>query len=207
MKSKAAVLVMAVAMVLAFANVGLAAKVVFQDNFATFDPAWGTPNASQNVKDGKLVITPSVNTTHTMINQGQLLPDAATISFNMTFLKAPAPTWGSGVVFWATDYDSYYALLINANGWYTVQRRVGKRYLTPVTWRKADTIIKKGAGAVNQVTIVTKDNKATISVNGKELISFTGQPPQGGSFVGFKASYGTKPGDVVGFSDLKVTQP
>jgi hypothetical protein len=206
MKSKAAVLVMAVAMVLAVANVGLAAKVIFQDNFATFGPAWGSPNAIQNVKDGKLVVTPKVKTTHTMINEGQLLPDNADITFNMTFLKAPAPSWGSGLVFWAKDYSDYYALLINANGWFAVQHHVANRYLLPVAWRKT-TIIKKGAGAVHQVMVATKGNKATISVDGKELITLSGQPPKGGSLVGFKVASGNKAANSVAFGDLKVTQP
>jgi hypothetical protein len=32
----------------------------------------------------------------------------------MTFVKAAAPTWGSGLVFWAKDYRKYYAVLLNA---------------------------------------------------------------------------------------------
>jgi hypothetical protein len=206
MKSKAAVLVMAVAMVVAVANVCLAAKVLFEDKFATLDPSWGAPSAIMNVEKDKLAITPKKKTTQTIINQGNVFPNDADITFNMTYRKAPAPTWGSGLVFWAKDYSEYYALLINANGWFAVQHHVANRYLLPVAWRSTK-VIKKGAGAENQVQVVTKGNKATISVNGKELITLSGQPPKGGSLIGFKVASGTKAANSVAFGDLKVTQP
>jgi hypothetical protein len=206
MKSKAAVLVMAVAMVLVVANVCLAAKVLFEDKFANLDPSWGAPSAILNAKDGKLMITPEKNTTQTIINQANVFPNDAETSYSMTFVKAPAPTWGSGLVFWALDYNQYYAVLINANGWFAVQHHIANRYLLPVAWQQSD-IIKKGEGAVNQVTVVTKGNKATISINGKEVVSVSGQPPQGGSLIGFKVASGPEGSNTVAFSDLKVTQP
>jgi hypothetical protein len=135
-----------------------------------------------------------------------VFPNDTDITFNMTFSRAPAPTWGSGLVFWAKDYSEYYALLINANGWFAVQHHVANRYLLPVAWRSTDAI-KKGAGAENQVQVVTKGNKATISVNGKELITLSGQPPNGGSLIGFKVASGTKAANSAAFGDLKVTQP
>jgi hypothetical protein len=206
MKSRITVLVTAMAMVLVFASVSLAAKVLFEDKFATLDPSWGAPSAIMNVKAGKFMVTPEKNTTQTIINQANVFPNDAEITYTMTFVKAPEPTWGSGLVFWAKDYSSYYALLMNANGWFAVQHHVANRYLLPVAWR-SNPDIKKGAGAVNEVKVVTKGNKATISVNGKDLITITGQPPQGGSLIGFKVASGTKGSNTVAFGDLKVTQP
>jgi hypothetical protein len=206
MKSKAAVLVMAVAMIFVAANVCLAAKVVLEDKFATLDPAWGSPSSILNVKDGKFVITPEKNTTQTILNQANVLPDEMDASFAMTFIKAPAPTWGSGLVFWAKDYDEYYAVLLNAQGWFAVQRHVANRYLLPVAWRESDSI-KKGEGAENQIKVVTKGNNATIFINGKEVITLNGQPPPGGSLIGFKAASGPEGVNTVGFANLQVTQP
>ena len=159
-------------------NLCLAAKVVFEDKFTSLDPAWGSPTAIMNVKDGKLVITPEKNTTQTILNQANVIPDDMEASYSMTFVKAPAPTWGSGLVFWAKDYDEYYAILINAQGWFGVQRHVSNRYLLPVAWRESDTV-NKGEGAENQVKVVTKGNQATICINGKEVITLSGQPPEG----------------------------
>ncbi len=206
MKSKAAVLLLAVATTMVAATVCLAAKVIFEDKFASLDPAWGSPSSIMSVKDGKLVITPENNTTQTILNQANVLPDDMEASYSMTFVKAPAPSWGSGLVFWAKDYDEYYAILINAQGWFGVQRHVSNRYLLPVAWRESDAI-KKGEGAENQVKVVTKGNQATIFINGQEVIALNGQPPQGGSLIGFKAASGPEGVNTVAFANLQVTQP
>ena len=124
MKSKVAVLMMAMAMVLLAVTAGLAGKVLFEDKFTSLDPSWGAPGAIMNVKDGKLVITPEKNTTQTILNQANVFPNDMEASFTLDLVKAPAPTWGSGLVFWAKDYDEYYAVLINAQGWFGVQRHV-----------------------------------------------------------------------------------
>ncbi len=152
-----------------------------------------------NVKDGKLVITPEKNTTQTILNQANVFPNDMEASYGMTFIKAPAPTWGSGLVFWAKDYDEYYAVLINAQGWFGVQRHVSNRYLLPVAWQESDAI-KKGEGAENQVKVVTKGNQATIFINGKEVVSLNGQPPEGGTLIGFKVASGPEGANTVAFS-------
>jgi hypothetical protein len=206
MKSKAAVLVVALTLLLVAMNLCWAAKVVFEDKFTSLDPAWGSPSAIVNVKDGKLVITPEKNTTQTILNQANVLPNDVEASYSLSFIKATAPTWGSGLVFWAKDYDEYYAVLINAQGWFGVQRHVANRYLLPVAWRESDAI-KKGDGAENQVKVVTKGKQATVFINGKEVVTLGGQPPEGGSLIGFKAASGPEGVNTVAFSNLIVSQP
>jgi hypothetical protein len=206
MKSKAAVLVTALTLLLVAMNLCWAAKVVFEDKFTTLDPAWGSPSAIVNVKDGKLVITPEKNTTQTILNQANVIPNDMEASYSLSFIKATAPTWGSGLVFWAKDYDEYYAVLINAQGWFGVQRHVANRYLLPVAWRESDAI-KKGEGVENQVKVVTKGKQATVFINGKEVITLNGQPPEGGSLIGFKAASGPEGANTVAFSSLIVSQP
>lgn len=206
MKSKVAALMMAMAVVLLAVTASLAGKVLFEDKFTSLDPSWGAPGPIMDVKDGKLLITPKTNTSQTILNQANVFPNDAEASFTMTFVKAPAPTWGSGLVFWAKDYNEYYAVLVNAEGWFAVQRYIAGRYLLPVAWRESD-VIKKGEGAENQVKVVTKDNKATISLNGKEVISLSGQPPQGGSLVGFKVASGPEGANSVAFSNFQLVHP
>jgi hypothetical protein len=206
MKSKVAALMMAMAVVMLTATASLAGKVLFEDKFTSLDPSWGAPGPIMDAKDGKLVITPQKNTSQTILNQANVFPNDMEGSFTMTFVKAPAPTWGSGLVFWAKDYNEYYAILINAEGWFAVQRYVAGRYLLPVAWRESD-VIKKGEGAANQVKVVTNGNKATVSINGKEVISLSGQPPQGGSLVGFKVASGPEGANSVAFSDFQLVQP
>ena len=206
MKSKVAALMMAMAVVLLAVTAGVAAKVLFEDKFTSLDPSWGAPGPIMDVKDGKLIITPEKNTSQTILNQANVFPNDAEGSFAMTYVKAPAPTWGSGLVFWARDYNEYYAVLINAEGWFAVQRYVAGRYLLPVAWRESEAI-KKGEGAENQVKVVTKGNKATVSVNGKEVISLSGQPPQGGALTGFKVASGPEGANSVAFSNFQLVQP
>jgi hypothetical protein len=205
MKSKLAALMVVMAVVLLAVSAGLAGTVLFEDKFTSLDPSWGAPGPIMDVKGGKLIITPEKNTSQTILNQGNVFPNDAEASFAMAYVKAPAPTWGSGLVFWAKDYNEYYAVLVNAEGWFAVQRYVAGRYLLPVAWREADAI-KKGEGAENQVKVVTKGNKATVVVNGKELVSLSGQPPQGGSLVGFKVASGPEGANSVAFSNFQLTQ-
>lgn len=206
MKRKVAILAMAMAVVGLAVTAGLAGKMVFEDKFASLDPSWGASSAFMSVKDGKLVITPEKNTTQAILNQANILPNDMEASYAMAFVTAPAPTWGSGLIFWAKDYDEYYAVLINAQGWFAVQRHVAGRYLLPVAWQENE-VIKKGEGADNQVKVVTKDNKATVSINGKEVTSLSGQPPQGGSLIGFKVASGPEGSNSVAFTNLQVMQP
>jgi hypothetical protein len=206
MKSKVAALMMAMAVVLLAVTASLAGKVLFEDKFTSLDPSWGAPGPIMDVKGGKLIVTPEQNTSQTILNQGNVYPNDVEGSFAMTFVKAPAPTWGSGLVFWAKDYNEYYALLLNAEGWFAVQRYVAGRYLLPVAWRESDAI-KKGEGAENQVKVATKGNKAIVSINGKEVISLSGQPPQGGSLVGFKVASGPDGANSVAFSNFQLVQP
>jgi hypothetical protein len=206
MKRKVVILAMAMSVVLVAVTACLAANVLFEDKFTSLDPSWGAPGPIMDVKDGKLIITPEVNTSQTVLNQGNVFPNDAEGSFAMTFVKAPAPTWGSGLVFWAKDYNEYYAVLLNPEGWFAVQRYVAGRYLLPVAWRESEAI-NKGEGGENQVKVVTKANKATIFINGKEVISFSGQPPQGGALIGFKVASGPEGSNSVAFSNFQLVQP
>ena len=206
MKRKMATLAMTMSVILLAVSVSLASKVLFEDQFTSLDPAWGAPGPEMNVKDGKLIITPEMNTAQTVLNQAYVFPNNSEGSFAMTFVKAPAPGWGSGLVFWAKDYSEYYAVLINAEGWFAVQRYVADRYLLPVSWRESDAI-KKGEGAENQLKVVTTGDKATVFINGKEVISLSGQPPQGGTLTGFKVASGPEGSNSVAFSNLKLVQP
>ena len=206
MKRQRATLAMAMAVVLLAVTASLAGKVLFEDKFASLDPSWGAPSPLRNVKDGKFIITPSVNMTQTVLNQANVYPNDAEASFAMTFVTAPAPKYGSGLVFWAKDNNEYYAVLLSVEGWFGVHRNVAGRYLLPVGWRESDAI-KKGEGAENQVKVATKGNIATIFINGKEVISLSGQPPQGGTLIGFKVGSGPEGCNSVAFSNFQLVQP
>jgi hypothetical protein len=205
MKLKLTIALMLVA-VLGLVSASWAGTVLFEDKFTSMDPGWGTPDKSFDIKDGKLTLTPAVKETYTAIYEGNIFPNDTDVTINMKFAQAPDPTWGSGLVFWSSGLNNFYALLINANGWFTIQRRMGDRFINPVSWRQNDAI-KKGTGADNQLRLVTQGTKGTVYINGKELISFTGTPPEGGSQVGVRGASGDKASNVIEFTDLKVMKP
>jgi hypothetical protein len=184
----------------------LAYNVLYADKFATLGPGWGAPSALINVSHGQLVITPEKNTTQTILNQAQVFPDDITVSCTMSFIKAPTPTWGSGPVFWAQDYESYYALLINAQGWFAVQRHAAGGYRLFVPWRQS-RVIKQGEGARNRLLVVTRGDQVKIFINGWKVVSFVGQAPPGRSHIGFKASSGPQGKNSVAFVNLLVADP
>lgn len=183
-------------------------SVLFEDKFASLDPGWGAPSKTLAVKEGKLIISPGVDETYTYLYQGNIFPNDMDLNVTVTFIKADGPTWGSGPVFWGKDIKEYYAVLVNANGWFGVQRRMGDRYLLPVAWRPNEAL-QKGAGVENQVRVVTNGNRATIYFNGKEAISLTGMPPKGGSLIGLKCASGNNPNETneAAFTNLQIMQP
>jgi hypothetical protein len=222
LKGKLTALVMVMAMVLLGVTAGLAAnrrsplaglndymgndKVLFEDKFTTLDPFWGSPSANIIAKDGKLIITADKNMTQFYLNWAHLLPNDMEASYSVAVVKAAAPGSSSGLVFWAKDKDAWYAIVTTPNGSFAVLHRIADRTLMPMAWRESDTL-KKGEGAENQVKVVTKGNQATILINGKEVISFAGQPPEGAGPIGFIVTSGPEGSISVAFSNLQAVQP
>jgi len=86
------------------------------------------------------------------------------------------------------------------------QRWTNVRTLQPVPWCE-NTVIKKSVGQTSQLRVMTKGNQATVYINDTEVVTFKGQPPQGGSLIGVKGDSPEKSQAVWEFSDLKVTKP
>lgn len=192
------------AMVFLAALTAWAGKMLFEDKFTTFDPAWGESSDIVNVKDGKMVITPK-NTTQLVLNHANLLPNDIEASVTATCIQSDGTPFSANLVFWAKGGDDFYTVAISPPyGRFAVSHWLAGRWLAPVTWRASDAL-KKGVGAVNQVKLVTKGNRGTVFFNGKEVISFSGQPPEGGGFIGFYVDSGGV--NSVAFSDFKVTEP
>ncbi len=180
-------------------------QVLYEDNFATMDPAWGEANANLSVNNGRLTIKPEASKRYITINQANVYEDM-NACLRATLTKSDDPSWAGGFVFWAKDYDNYYTLSVNGNGWVRVERRVNGRELAPVSWRE-NGALKKGLGGWNSLRLATKTNQATIYINGTEIITFKGQPPEGGSFIGFFGDSPTDSQNVWEFTGLKITKP
>jgi hypothetical protein len=208
MKSRIAFFALISIMLLSVTKSALACKgsqVLFQDNFATLDPAWGNSSQNLSVNNGKLVLQPNLNAGFVALNQANLYNDVDAC-IKMSMAKSDDPAWGGGLVFWAKDNSNYYTLLMSGDGQFSIRRYVSDRALTPVDWRESASI-KKGIGQVNELRVVTRGNRATAYINDTEVITFNGQPPDGGSLIGVKASSAEKSQIVWEFSDLKITKP
>jgi hypothetical protein len=151
------------------------------------------------------VIQPDVNAGFVALNQANQFNDIDA-SIKESMAKTNDTTWAGGFVFWAKDNNNYYALLVSGEGLFAVKRYVDSRALTPVDWSE-NASIKKGVGQVNELRIVTKGNQATAYINGTQVTTFKGQPPDGGGFVGVKGSSSEKSQITWEFADLKVVKP
>jgi hypothetical protein len=100
-----------------------------------------------------------------------------------------AENQSAGVVFWGTDYNSYYTFQIQpGSGQYAVAEYTpgtsGSTWTFPVAWT-ANAAVVKTMGATNTLRVQTKGNTATLFVNDQQVGTVSGTPPSGGGQVGF----------------------
>ncbi len=180
----------------------LGGSVLYEDNFTNLDSSWGTGSENFSVRDGKLTLRPALHTTHSLVNQANVFDDAEiTVEVTMSAGDTYVP---GGLVFWAKDYSNFYCLCIDADGEFKISRFVTDRWLNPVSWTE-DGAINKGVGQVNRLRVITKGRQATAYINDKQVATFKGQPPQGGSCVGLSGSSAEDSRNTWLFARLKVT--
>ncbi len=179
-------------------------RVLFEEEFERFDAAWGPPEDWITVAGNKLNIDLKGGGYVTLVNEAFVFDDAD-YCVTIEFSGDGKMTTGSGLVFWAEDWDHYYMAVITSDGSFTVFRDIGPRYIQPVQWTDTDAI-KKGAGQANEIRVKTEGDEAIVFINGQEVARFKGQPPEGPSLVGLRAELANDDADnIVGFSNLKVT--
>lgn len=182
---------------------GNSKKVLYEANFNSLDSAFGEPSNQIHAEQGTLTLEPTPDTHYYAMNQGMLFDDM-TASVDVKVAKAGAPLVNCGLVFWGKGSSDYYWFYVLSDGRFGVVRQVNGRWVYPVASR-ANPAIKSGANVVNQLQVVTAGNHATLSINGVQVASIQGQPPEGGSFIGVAAEPG-KGNSVCEFTNLKVTK-
>ncbi len=197
---------MAVAMtLLALPGIGSACgngAVQFSDNFKTPDPGWGQSTSFVKIGGGQVQITPAVNTADFVYNQPLLYTQAdACVSVAIGDLTKPGEMSG-GLVFWIQDNTHYYIFTERANGTWFVTRFIANRWV-PVANGKSD-VIKTGANAVNEVEVRINGNAAEGWINGTKVVSFHGQPPDGGGALGLYGESENDRANTWTFHDFKV---
>src|SRR5580692_701272 len=179
-----------------------AGEILYQDNFTSLDPSWGTPGERLSVKGGKLTLKPVPNTTQSILNQSNVFEDAdIRVEVNMPAGDANVP---GGLIFWAKDHSNFYCLCVDAAGYFKISRYVTDRWLQPVGWIENEAI-DKGIGQVNKLRVVTKGRQATAYINDKQVTTFDGQPPQGGGCVGVSGGSPENAQNTWQFANLRVT--
>ena len=175
--------------------------VLFSDDFKTADPAWGF---DAPIKDGKLTVEPPLKISRSFLNEANVFDDM-TCSIKVHIVSdddAGCP--GGGLIFWAKDDSNFYELVVTPSGKVAVWRLVNNRWITPVSLRDCPDV-KKGKDAWNLLKVVIRGNQATVSINGKDVATFKGQPPDGGGMIGVCGECGEKK-SVYEFSDPTVTK-
>jgi hypothetical protein len=177
--------------------------VIFSDDFTMLDPGWGNANEQLSIAGGKLIIKPVPTKSYDALYQGTTFNDVD-IRVKMVQTEGAGDESG-GIDFWATDTDHVYSALITSDGSFAVTRYNAGKWLYPVNWQKPDGI-KKGLNQVNELRVVLKGRQATVSINDKQITSFKGFPPDGGSEIGVHAESGTKV-YTWAFSDFVASKP
>jgi hypothetical protein len=191
------VLVLSVGIIVAGGDAALACgsgKLLIEDKFETLDPAWGFEqnDAARSNGPGGLVYKLDPNDSIDLLNQAGLYDNYEVCAVFATEFPANAGGW-VGVNFWGDDKNNVYeADIYPTSGAFGVGRYQNKKFLNPVPSQDSDAI-NKGTSVTNEISVTVNGNKATIAINGKKAIDFTGQPPEGGSLFGL--TFGTRKDD------------
>ena len=164
-------------------------EVLYEDMFDSQDSSWGQYDGME-FKDGALTVKPAINGNYQLQNEASLYDDFDVCVDLVQKNPDPANAFG-GIIFWAADYDNYYAFVVATNGYVELLRLQRKKWLTPLPWTKIEGVINPGT-AVNSLRVVAKGREATLFVNDKEVRKIKGQPPQGGGKLGIYAEFTSK---------------
>jgi hypothetical protein len=158
------------------------------------------------VKDGQLVITPVLDKYYASLNTAGVYDDIDYCIRIYSLKSDPAGNTFAGPIFWATDYDNYYCVLLAGDGAVSVLRRQRGKALQQVDWTSFDGV-RKGDGAVNDLRVVTIGKRASIYINGQLFRQINGQPPPSGQQIGVRATSAENLKAVYAFDDIRITQP
>jgi hypothetical protein len=176
--------------------------VLLQADFRSVDPSW---DANLGIGMGVAKIASNPGYISWPFYQGSFFTDAD-ICVDVTIPTGAKPnSIAGGVVFWAADYQNFYAYLLANGGTMAIYRRQNGKFLTPVGWRKADGV-NMADDAPNTLRITLNGKIATAYINDKPFVTLTtGQPPDGGSQIGLYGESEADKTNTWSFSNLKIT--
>jgi hypothetical protein len=180
-----------------------AGKIHIEDEFAAWDPGWGTPDGNWSVTDGKLRITPLLNSSALLINQKRGFKDAE-VAVDVAMSRGENMGQLGGLIFWAKDYNDCYAMVVSADGRFAVGRKLVGRWINPIA-KTENTAVKTGIGQVNKLRIRTQGNVLTAYVNDTQVATLEGEPPQGAGYIGLYGESAETSQNIWDFTTVTVT--
>lgn len=185
-------LLMTIALVLGPGNAAACGngKLILEDRFETLEPAWGFAKENRDRSNGPdgVVYKLDPGGWTFVLNQSGFYDEYEVCAVFATRLPTDDADAYVGVAFWANDRDNFYeADVYPAWGTYKIIRSQNGKYLEPVAITSNDAI-RKGTDVTNEISVAVKGNKATLTINGRKILDFTGRPPEGGSLFGFGMS-------------------
>ena len=180
-----------------------AEKIHIEDEFAAWDPGWGTPDGNWNVTDGKLRITPLLNSSALLINQKRGFKDAE-VAVDVAMSRGESMGQLGGLIFWAKGYNDCYAMVVSADGRFAVGRKLVGRWINPIA-KTENTAVKTGIGQVNKLRIRTQGNLLTAYVNDIQVATLVGEPPQGAGYIGLYGESAETSQNIWDFTTVTVT--
>jgi hypothetical protein len=182
-------------------------KLLFQDKFQTIDPRWHlSADPTRSLDAGVLSYTFPPNLGITVLNYAGVYDDYE-VCAQITMKQNETSNSSAGLIFWGVDALNNYIFRFTArDGSYAVYRTQKGKNLAQIPWGEPSAAIKKGSGVTNELSVAVRGDHAVVSVNNQKLAEFDGQPPDGGSQIGF--TMGTPKDDqgqtVFGISELEV---
>lgn len=155
--------------------------VLISDDFSTLNPAWGKADDHVRVSEGKLIVRPDLDSIHHRLYHVNPPLGDIDVRVKAALIEGGVDNVG-GIVFWGSD-EGYYMARFFADGYFGIGRNIRGRWLHPVR-NQVQKELKQGLGAVNELRIVTSGDQATAYINGQEVATFKGFPPEGGGAVG-----------------------
>jgi hypothetical protein len=166
-------------------------NLILEDKFQTLEPAWNFDDNVPERTNGPDGLTYKMPPQYDIdrINQAGLYENYEVCATFETEAPKDAATV-VGVDFWASDLNNAYELdMAPALGTFAVFRIQKGKLLRPVPY-KENAAVQTGTKTTNEVSVIVDGKKATITINGKKAIDFTGQPPEEGSLIGFNLATG-----------------
>jgi hypothetical protein len=162
-------------------------KLLFQDKFQTLDPRWQltAPDQDRSIDAGVLSYALQPEHLVVAINQAGIYEDYE-LCAQIAMKQDETSDAYAGLVFWAANSQNRYIFMITArDGTYAVSRVQKNKVLAQIPWGKPTEEIKKGGG-MNELSVAVQGDHAVFSVNGQKVAELDGQPPDGGSQIGFE---------------------